>query len=45
MTLRIDNVVTSGIFTLDGEDFAVAKIFWFAWDGGARLGADAACGR
>ena len=33
MTLRIDNVVTSGIFTLDGEDFAVDNNIWLVGDG------------
>ncbi|MFT7473488.1 MAG: glyoxylase-like metal-dependent hydrolase (beta-lactamase superfamily II) [Verrucomicrobiales bacterium] len=32
MTLRIDHVVTSGIFSLDGEDFEVDNNIWLLGD-------------
>jgi len=42
MTLRIDNVVTSGIFTLDGEDFAVDNNIWLVGDDDEVIVVDAA---
>ena len=42
MTLRIDNVVTSGIFTLDGEDFEVDNNIWLVGDDDEVIVVDAA---
>jgi glyoxylase-like metal-dependent hydrolase (beta-lactamase superfamily II) len=42
MPLRIDNVVTSGIFTLDGEDFEVDNNIWLVGDDDEVIVVDAA---
>jgi glyoxylase-like metal-dependent hydrolase (beta-lactamase superfamily II) len=42
MALRIDNVVTSGIFTLDGEDFEVDNNVWLVGDDDEVIVVDAA---
>ncbi len=42
MALRIDNVVTSGIFTLDGEDFEVDNNIWLVGDDDEVIVVDAA---
>jgi len=42
MTLRIDNVVTSGTFTLDGEDFEVDNNIWLVGDDDEVIVVDAA---
>ena len=42
MTLRIDQVVTSGIFSLDGEDFNVDNNVWVLGDDTEALVIDAA---
>jgi glyoxylase-like metal-dependent hydrolase (beta-lactamase superfamily II) len=42
VTLRIDNVVTSGIFTLDGEDFEVDNNIWLVGDDDECIVVDAA---
>jgi glyoxylase-like metal-dependent hydrolase (beta-lactamase superfamily II) len=42
MTLRIDQVVTSGIFSLDGEDFDVDNNVWVLGDDTEALVIDAA---
>lgn len=42
MTLRIDRVVTSGTFSLDGEDFAVDNNIWLVGDEQQVLVIDAA---
>ena len=42
MTLRIDNVVTSGIFSIDGEDFEVDNNIWLVGDDDEVIVVDAA---
>ena len=42
MALRIDNVITSGIFSLDGEDFEVDKNIWLVGDDDEVIVVDAA---
>ena len=42
MTLRIDHVVTSGIFSLDGEDFEVDNNIWLVGDDDEVIVVDAA---
>jgi glyoxylase-like metal-dependent hydrolase (beta-lactamase superfamily II) len=42
VTLRIDRVVTSGIFTLDGEDFEVDNNIWLVGDDDEVIVVDAA---
>jgi glyoxylase-like metal-dependent hydrolase (beta-lactamase superfamily II) len=42
MALRIDNVVTSGIFSLDGEDFEVDNNIWLVGDDDEVIVVDAA---
>ena len=42
MGLRIDHVVTSGIFSLDGEDFEVDNNIWLIGDGHEVVVVDAA---
>ncbi|HYF47036.1 MAG TPA: MBL fold metallo-hydrolase [Acidimicrobiales bacterium] len=42
MSFRIDNVVTSGIFTLDGEDFEVDNNIWLVGDDEEVIVVDAA---
>lgn len=42
MSLRIDNVVTSGIFSLDGEDFDVDNNIWLVGDDDEVIIIDAA---
>ncbi|MET0739280.1 MAG: MBL fold metallo-hydrolase [Acidimicrobiales bacterium] len=42
MALRIDNVITSGIFSLDGEDFEVDNNIWLVGDDDEVIVVDAA---
>jgi glyoxylase-like metal-dependent hydrolase (beta-lactamase superfamily II) len=42
MALRIDNVVTSGIFSIDGEDFEVDNNIWLVGDDDEVIVVDAA---
>ena len=42
MSARIDKVVTSGVFSLDGEDFDVDNNIWLIGDGSEVLIVDAA---
>ena len=42
MALRIDNVITSGIFSLDGEDFEVDNNIWLVGDDDEVIIVDAA---
>ena len=42
MTARIDKIVTSGTFSLDGQDFAVDNNVWLVGDDEEVLVVDAA---
>lgn len=42
MSLRVDRVITSGTFTIDGEDFAVDNNIWLVGDAEEVLIVDAA---
>jgi glyoxylase-like metal-dependent hydrolase (beta-lactamase superfamily II) len=42
MTVRIDRIVTSGVFSLDGQDFAVDNNVWLVGNDGEVLVIDAA---